>query len=662
MKYQFLSSKFVVNGTVYVPVSPAERTCDVIDCIYDPNYSDVIVSNVVSNKNIDMTVNNISQYSFYDNDYIERLTLANKGYVGDYAFYHCGLIRILNTTNKGNIGESAFYGCASLENATIANDGNIGGSAFYGLTNLKAATLGSNVTGIGAMAFYNCSSLPNISIPNSVISLGEAVFQNCSALTTVNIGKGVPSLPIRTFSGCSSLSSIIIPNNINYIGDYVFADCSKLADITFEDSEIVDQTPNAQSFPNWISSNHSDSTTSSEEYKFTVVAGDILSLDYTVDSESGYDFLTIKINGIEEVRESGHNKTGSYRKIFDNPGDVTLYMAYVKDSSSSSGTDKATVSNIWLNGNSNTDTDVITLGSNGSNPLFHDCPLDDLYIGRKLSYSINSDKGYSPFYRNTSLRTVEITDAETLIYDNEFYGCSNLKSLKIGNGVTSIGNWAFSGCSSLDYFSAGFHVETIGTEAFSDCTGLTKYYSYSIVPPVCGEQALDDINKWECTLFVPSQSSDEYSGAPQWKEFFFIEEMNAVLVAELKLNLSNVELNVNDSVQLSVEVLPSNATDKNVVWISSNNDIVTVDESGIVTAKAIGNAIITVKSADGNAEASCSIIVVEGAGIDSILIDCNSNVEVYNLNGILITRSIEGLLPGTYIIKQGSKTTKLLIH
>lgn len=165
----------------------------------------------------------------------------------------------------------------------------------------------------------------------------------------------------------------------------------------------------------------------------------------------------------------------------------------------------------------------LTLGSNGSNPLFASCPLDSVYIGRNINYSIASDKGYSPFYRNTKLRSVTITDKETEISPNEFYGCTALKNVRIGDGVTTFGNWAFSGCSSLDFFAFGSSVETIGKEAFSDCSALTKLISRAAIPPVCGTQALDDINKWECTLLVPDGSLTLYQTADQWKEFFFID-------------------------------------------------------------------------------------------------------------------------------------------
>jgi hypothetical protein len=160
-------------------------------------------------------------------------------------------------------------------------------------------------------------------------------------------------------------------------------------------------------------------------------------------------------------------------------------------------------------------------------PLFEDCPLDYVYIGRDILYGVLKNEGYSPFYRNTSLRSVRITDQETEISENEFYGCSGLKNVRIGNGVTTIANWAFSGCSNLDYFEFGSSMKTIGTEAFSDCTNVTRIFSHATTPPVCGSQALDDIIKWNCTLYVPDGSVAVYGEADQWKEFLFTENLSA---------------------------------------------------------------------------------------------------------------------------------------
>jgi hypothetical protein len=171
----------------------------------------------------------------------------------------------------------------------------------------------------------------------------------------------------------------------------------------------------------------------------------------------------------------------------------------------------------------------LNLGSNGKSPLFSSCPLETVYIGRNINYNTSSDSGYSPFYRNTSLKSVKITDKETEISENEFYGCSSLQQVTIGDGVTTIGNWAFSGCQSLKFFAFGTKVKTIGKEAFSDCSAVTEISSRAVNPPACGEQALDDINKWECKLIVPKGCMVAYHAADQWKDFFFTEEGEEVI-------------------------------------------------------------------------------------------------------------------------------------
>lgn len=172
-------------------------------------------------------------------------------------------------------------------------------------------------------------------------------------------------------------------------------------------------------------------------------------------------------------------------------------------------------------------------------PLFTDCPLDKVYIGRKIKYEPYPAVGYSPFYRNTSLREVEITDRETEISENEFYGCTGLKSVKIGDGVTTFGNWAFSDCSSLDYFEFGTSVKTIGKEAFSDCAAVKNIISHAVTPPVCESQAMDDINKWDCTLTVPDGATAAYQAADQWKEFLFTQDYSTYLTDIDRVNINS---------------------------------------------------------------------------------------------------------------------------
>ena len=562
--YPYLSSIFEADGVKYVPVSSSERTCDAIDCNYDSAVEEINIGETFSHRGVSMTVKNVMPYVAYGQKTVKKLSVSNKGDVGDKAFYGCTAITNATIFNEGNIGDKAFYGCSAITNATISNEGSIGASAFEGALKSANATIHIASKGyIDSKAFYGCTG-----IKTAVIDL----------------------------------------RNPNDAKEY----------LTFED---------------WTSPYTNHNATNSKTYSFTLQQSNILSFDWWVSSQSGYDGLIVVLDGSTELSRSGE-QSGKYSREVSK-GTHTLVVKYRKDSSGTSGQDKARVYNIKIEGgaydisqeafrgctsltsltlgdsiqsigesafrecssltevkisklvallgnysfagtttlkhvelcdslqgigsycfsgsglesisipasvtsigNYSFDdctkmTDVViedrtedlSLGSNGSSPLFADCPLDSVYIGGNITYNTSSSRGYSPFYRNTSLRSVVITDQEEEISDNEFYGCTNLKNVTIGSNVKKIGNWAFSGCCNLDYFSFGKSVETIGQEAFSDCVNLTKLISYAEVPPTCGTMALDDINKWNCVLQIPQSCLAAYQQADQWKEFFFIEDV-----------------------------------------------------------------------------------------------------------------------------------------
>lgn len=84
-----------------------------------------------------------------------------------------------------------------------------------------------------------------------------------------------------------------------------------------------------------------------------------------------------------------------------------------------------------------------------------------------------------------------------------------------------------------------------------------------------------------------------------------------VSVTGVSLDKTVAELKVGDTLTLKATIEPANATNQNVNWSSRDKNVATVDENGTVTAKAAGSAVITVKTADGGKEASCTITVTE---------------------------------------------------
>ncbi len=82
----------------------------------------------------------------------------------------------------------------------------------------------------------------------------------------------------------------------------------------------------------------------------------------------------------------------------------------------------------------------------------------------------------------------------------------------------------------------------------------------------------------------------------------------SIPVTEVRLNKSAVTLGKGETYSLSASVSPSNATDKNVKWRTSNSKILTVDQKGNVRTLGTGVAWVTARSASGK-EKSCKFTV-----------------------------------------------------
>lgn len=114
----------------------------------------------------------------------------------------------------------------------------------------------------------------------------------------------------------------------------------------------------------------------------------------------------------------------------------------------------------------------------------------------------------------------------------------------------------------------------------------------------------------------------------------YIDDPN-IPVESISLNKSTIELTAGESTNLTVSFNPSNATNQNVVWKSSNKDIVTVNQSGIIKTLKEGDVTISATSEDGNKTASCKVTVKAKINDDddkyyqNIVINTN-NIQIVN--------------------------------
>ena len=91
------------------------------------------------------------------------------------------------------------------------------------------------------------------------------------------------------------------------------------------------------------------------------------------------------------------------------------------------------------------------------------------------------------------------------------------------------------------------------------------------------------------------------------KTEFFIEVETSV--TNITLNSNEINLNTGGTFKLDATVNPSNASNKNIKWISANESIATVDQSGNVAADVAGTTYISAVSADGKVVATCTVNV-----------------------------------------------------
>lgn len=103
-----------------------------------------------------------------------------------------------------------------------------------------------------------------------------------------------------------------------------------------------------------------------------------------------------------------------------------------------------------------------------------------------------------------------------------------------------------------------------------------------------------------------------------------VTNLLSIPVDSVSLSDSLINLKLGATYQLTATVSPSNAANKEVIFISNDESIATVDEStGLVTATGIGSTKIGVLTDDGGFEAYCDVIVTSDGEIPVSSISLN---------------------------------------
>ena len=164
---------------------------------------------------------------------------------------------------------------------------------------------------------------------------------------------------------------------------------------------------------------------------------------------------------------------------------------------------------------------------------------------------------------------------------------------------------------------------------YDGVVATTRPYTYKVLPAGAANQNMTVSSSDESIVTVSNQYSflqGKYytitAVAPGTASITFAADDGSGISAVLPVTVNaptaveSIALAITENTVYEGQVFslypiftPSNATNQQVNWSSSNPDVATVDDYGQVTGVSAGTAVITVTSADGNFTATCTVTV-----------------------------------------------------
>lgn len=495
--------------------------------------------------------------------------------LGEYAFAGSGLREVVVPPSCTEIEQYIFQNCRQLERVVLPDTWtSIPYKTFEECYNLQSINLPSSLTRILDNAFGYCHALESIEIPNGVTVIYGEAFRNCIGLKSVSFPSSLTEIGAGAFSNCTALQSVSIPSSVTSIEYNAFGNCPLLKEVIFEDGEselfISDERTTIEIEEESIETGIiNGSTNSAFPYAETLYIGRPLQ-----NCPFRYD------KAIKEVT-FGNNVTEIKEASF-------LGCEYLRTATLSSS--------------------IKTIGATAFQGCYRltDVAIPEgalTTIGEKAFYQTSSSNitlpeslteiGAYAFYACSYLNHISLPPLIETIEEGTFQG-SGLYSVDLGN-VRSIGENAFKD-SKLRSVELPTSVKIIGAGAFSDCGGLFDVKANSLTPP---EIQASTFATGLITLYVPERAFDEYSATRYWKDCFEIKSSEEhIPVSVIFIFTRERELKCGETYQVPYGVYPDFASDKSLVWTSSNEASVIVDENGLLTAVAPGESVISFSTVD----------------------------------------------------------------
>lgn len=271
--------------------------------------------------------------------------------------------------NDGSLTE--LVDLADIEVACVPAFAYIGNGEFFTTSHTESTGLIINLEGIVRELETTCNSgyeaLNEVTYyePHNVlygVKLRNFAAGNFAILISIDpvTGEATELGAIGGGHGYSLTSLFAIPN-VDIIGPDLPTQEEFDAAINAEGSSLTFINGNAypwqivtQSGRTFVQSTNNGASNSSSSVTAVfngLVAGQVLSFDWTVSSENNYDWLNFYSNGTRIRRISGSTSWSTYSYTIPSDGDYTFEWTYSKDTSVNNGNDCGSIDNVSLTGN-----------------------------------------------------------------------------------------------------------------------------------------------------------------------------------------------------------------------------------------------------------------------------------------------------------------------
>ena len=349
------------------------------------------------------------------------------------------------------------------------------------------------------------------------------------------------------------------------------------------------------------SGNHNvSSSTSSCSTTVTLSAGDIVSFEYCVSSESNYDKFKFSVNDSVVLTESGLVSWNSYSYQATADGEYTFMWSYAKDSSVNGNSDACWVDNVYIGAPlAVTGIDVLEqldIPVNGTGTVAYSMLPENAY-NKNVSFE-SADAGISAVNANGVVTGVSAGET-TITVTTEDGGFTGACTINVYNqavtGVTIEPSEA-----ELNVGSSTKLTATVLPENASNKNVVYSVDDESILS-VDQDGNVTGLSLGTATVTVTTEdggftASSEITVMP-------------VQVTGVSISPKSSSVGLGHTVQLTASITPSNAANKNLSWSVSDETIISVDGQGTVTGLSGGTATVTVTTEDGGFSASAEITV-----------------------------------------------------